>query len=100
MHIFATSLCLWLVAVSLANAETEKFKPATEAQILKHMKGSSELTKARNGFSYKAGGNIGYKISHGKICVLGTRRNVDCVTVRTNGNNFQMIDRKGNRENF
>lgn len=83
-----------------ALAEAGQMRPATKAEIMAYLGGSSALQAGPDGFSYKVGGRIGYKISNGGICVLSPSRAVDCVAVRTDGSTFQMIDRTGTRQKF
>lgn len=98
-----TSIVFMLASLMIApaaRAEETRFRPATEAQILRYLKGADDLTKARDGYSYRAGSTTGYKISRGQICVKSKRNAIDCVQIKTNGVKFQMIDRDGNREIF
>lgn len=89
-----------VLIVSVAHAETKRFRPATEAQIMKHLKGAKDLKRGSDGFMYRSNGSTGYKISNGQICVKSKRSSVDCVQVKTDGTRFQMIDRRGTRENL
>jgi hypothetical protein len=97
---FALLLYAIVLQDTSAQATESRTRPATQSEIINHVDGASKLEKATNGFSYKPGGTVGYKFSNGQICVLRFGRGVDCVSVRTDGATFQMIDRTGTRQRF
>ena len=89
----------FLVLLSLDSAiATSKPSPrlATEPEIRQGLHGTAELSEASNGYLYRQGSRIGYKISDGQICVR-TAGHSDCFTIYTDGKRLELIDSKGNR---
>lgn len=89
-----------LVIASVCSAWAEgKVKPhlASEAEIRQLLHGTNKLKQRKNGYQYRAGSNIGYKIADGKICVLQSGRS-SCFTVYSEGRRLEIVDAKGNRD--
>ncbi|MBB4214685.1 hypothetical protein FHT79_001840 [Rhizobium sp. BK212] len=84
----------------MAFAETGKMRTASEAEIRLHLPGTSELKESSNGYEYRKGNANGYKITNGQVCVRFPNKSTDCVSVKTDGEKFQMIDKKGGRTRF
>jgi hypothetical protein len=80
-----------------ALANDSRVRPATETEIRDTLAKSSELKDGTNGYQYRSGSQIGYKITDGKICVL-QRRKTSCVSVYSDGKRLETIDRRGNRD--
>ncbi|OWV76525.1 hypothetical protein ATY76_00780 [Rhizobium sp. R339] len=91
---------LSFVLPAMAVAQTANMRAASEAEIRQHLPGTSELKEAKNGYEYREGSKNGYKISNGQVCVRFPDKSTDCVSVKTDGKKFQMIDRKGGRARF
>ncbi len=79
-----------------AAKDAAKLRPATATEIRQTLTKTADLKDGKNGYQYRVGSRIGYKISDGEICVLQQRRN-ECVTVYTDGKRLETIDRRGNR---
>jgi len=91
---------LSLMLPAMAFAETASMRTASEAEIRSHLPGTAELKEGKNGYEYREGNKNGYKISNGQVCVLFPNKSTDCISVKTDGKKFQMIDRKGGRTRF
>lgn len=97
MRIACLPILLVAFAVSPAAAkDTAKLRPATATEIRQTLTKAADLKEGKNGYQYREGSRIGYKISDGEICVLQQRKN-ECVTVYTDGKRLETIDRRGNR---
>jgi len=90
--LFAATFCVSPAAAK----DTAKLRPATATEIRQTLTKTSNLKDAPNGYQYREGGKIGYRIDNGKICVLQQRKS-ECVTVYTDGKRLETIDRRGNR---
>ncbi|RUM23121.1 hypothetical protein EFQ99_24140 [Rhizobium vallis] len=84
----------------MAFAGNPSMRAASESEIRNHLPGSTELKEGKNGYEYREGNKNGYKIDNGQVCVLFPDKSTDCVSVKTDGKNFQMIDKKGGRTKF
>ncbi|MBB4290948.1 hypothetical protein GGE16_003007 [Rhizobium leguminosarum] len=91
---------LAIMGPGMAFAETAKMRTASEAEIREHLPGTSELKESSNGYEYRKGNANGYKITNGQVCVRFPNKSTDCVNVKTDGEKFQMIDKKGGRTRF
>ncbi|ARQ59540.1 hypothetical protein Kim5_CH03518 [Rhizobium sp. Kim5] len=91
---------LSLMLPVMAFAQTANMRVASEAEIRQHLPGTAELKESSNGYEYREGNENGYKIENGQLCVLFPNKSKDCVSVKTDGKTFQMIDRKGGRTRF
>ncbi|EJB05866.1 hypothetical protein RJJ37_07645 [Rhizobium redzepovicii] len=91
---------LLIMAPAMAFAEAGKMRTASEAEIREHLPGTSELKESSNGYEYRQGNSNGYKITNGQVCVRFANKSTDCVSVKTDGEKFQMIDKKGGRTKF
>ncbi|ANK86883.1 MULTISPECIES: hypothetical protein [Rhizobium] len=91
---------LSILLPAIAFAQTANMRAASEAEIRQHLPGTSELKESSNGYEYREGSKNGYKINNGEVCVRFPDKSTDCVNVKTDGKNFQMIDRKGGRTRF
>ncbi|NYJ11969.1 hypothetical protein GGI64_003027 [Rhizobium leguminosarum] len=91
---------LLIMAPAMAFAETGKMRTASEAEIREHLPGTSDLKESSNGYEYRQGNSNGYKITNGQVCVRFANKSTDCVSVKTDGEKFQMIDKKGGRTKF
>jgi len=91
---------LSIMAPGMAFAETGKMRTASEAEIREHLPGTSELKESSNGYEYRPGNANGYKITNGQVCVRFPNKSTDCVNIKTDGEKFQMIDKKGGRTRF
>jgi hypothetical protein len=98
MRIVLIACVMAFYATGTHGTDKGKYRPATEAQIRTNLPGAQELAVKRNDFEYKAGGNVGYKINNGQICVKNSKSKVECVRMNYDGKNLQMIDKLGNRE--
>ncbi|MBX4866446.1 MULTISPECIES: hypothetical protein [Rhizobium] len=94
------ALAGFLAIVLPAIAFAQNMRAASEAEIRQHLPGTSELKESSNGYEYREGNENGYKIGNGQVCVRFPDKSTDCVSVKTDGKNFQMIDRKGGRTRF
>lgn len=77
--------------------DAAKTRPATETEIRQVLRKTSDLKDGKNGYQYREGSSIGYKISDGEICVLQQRKS-KCLTVYTDGKRIEAIDSRGNRD--
>ena len=91
---------LSIMAPAMAFAETGKMRTASEAEIREHLPGTSELKESSNGYEYRQGNRNGYNLTIGQVCVRFANKSTDCVSVKTDGEKFQMIDKKGGRTKF
>lgn len=91
--------CLFLATLVSTPALAEKpvkVRPASESEIRQTLTKSAELKDGTDGYQYRRGSRIGYKISDGQICIL-QRRKESCVAVYSDGKRLETIDRRGNR---
>lgn len=98
MRIVCLSLLLAATAmvVPAVAKDKAKLRPATATEIRQTLAKAADLKDAQNGYQYREGSRIGYKIDDGKICVLQQRKS-ECVSVLTDGKRLETIDRRGNR---
>jgi len=95
--IFLSTLLFATVSAAIAKEQVGA-RAATEAEIRNHLRGASQLKKGRDGFEYRAGNPVGYKIEAGKICVKRFGKPIECLDVNFDGLKLEAIDRRGNRE--
>lgn len=87
-----------LAACGSALAEVKSsMRIATEAEIRMVLRGTSELKAGKNGWEYRQGSRVGYKISNGQMCVFQSGRQ-SCFTMYYDGKRLEMMDKRGNRE--
>ncbi|MET0746588.1 MAG: hypothetical protein ABWY49_00215 [Rhizobium sp.] len=90
----AGSLCLF----SLASAA--EMRPATRAEIVKHLGPNATGKTKADGFTYKAGSAKGYKVSNGSICIRSPGGSTGCAKIVTDGTRFKMMTADGTRADF
>ncbi|MGV2103224.1 hypothetical protein [Rhizobium sp. 21-4511-3d] len=89
---------IFLTLPSIAQAaDASKMRLASEVEIRSSLKGADNLRAAKNGYQYRPGGSVGYRISNGSICTK-QMTHIDCVVVYSDGRKLEIIDSKGNRE--
>lgn len=96
-RLMAVAVITLLVLPAQTIAQTAKQRPATEAEISRHLKLSSKDIRKKGDYVYKRGNPNGYKISKGQICVLFPEKREECTVIRTDGQNFNMTLRNGER---
>jgi hypothetical protein len=101
----AFSTLVYAAAVAIigtfpAMAASSAMRPATKAEIVKHLGPHAAGTVKPNGFTYKAGSSKGYKVTDGQICIRSPEGSTRCASIVTNGTTFQMIAADGARSNF
>jgi hypothetical protein len=89
-----------MAAVVPANAASSGMRPATKAEIVRHLGPNAAGTAKPNGFTYKPGSTKGYKVSNGQICIRSPEGSTRCASIVTNGTTFQMIAADGARSTF
>jgi len=100
MRILISLVCLSSFVTPTHASERQRLRPATEQEIKQALPGFSQLSERRGAFFYEPGGQVGYSVSPGKLCVRDIRGDIDCMRVNSNGTKIQMIDESGNRENL
>jgi hypothetical protein len=89
---------VFLIIPAIAQAgDASKMRLASEVEIRSSLKGAENLRAAKNGYQYRSGGSVGYRISNGSICIK-QKSHIDCVDVYSDGRKLEIVDRKGNRE--
>lgn len=75
-------------------------RPATKAEIEKHLGPNAAGKVAANGFTYKPGSQKGYKVSDGQICIRSPDSSTHCATITTDGSAFRMSTAGGSSAAF
>lgn len=93
----AGSFCLFTFAAPVLAAD---MRPATKAEIVKHLGPNATGKTASNGFTYKAGSTKGYKVSNGSICIRSPNGSIGCAKILTDGAKYKMMTTDGTRADF
>lgn len=92
------SACLLsFMGMSVSAAE---MRPATKAEIEKHLGPNAAGKVASNGFTYKPNSQKGYKVSNGQICIRSATGSINCAAVTTDGSSFRMSTAGGSSAAF
>jgi hypothetical protein len=93
----AGSLCLFTFAAAALAAD---MRPATKAEIVKHLGPNATGKTNANGFTYKPGSTKGYKVTNGSICIRSPDGSTGCAKILTDGTKFKMVTAGGSRDSF
>jgi len=93
----AGSLCLFTLSAPVLAAD---MRPATKAEIVKHLGPNATGKTSANGFTYKEGSTKGYKVTNGTICIRSPNGSTGCAKIITDGTKFKMMTSDGSRADF
>jgi hypothetical protein len=89
-------MMITFAAVALA----ADMRPATKAEIVKHLGPNATGKTNANGFTYKPGSTKGYKVANGSICIRSADGSTGCAKILTDGTKFKMVTAGGSRDGF
>jgi len=89
-----------LLAILVSSAMAASMRPATKAEIEKHLGPNATGKTNSNGFTYKPGSTKGYKVSNGQICIRYPDNSTHCAQITTDGAAFRMSTPGGSSAPF
>lgn len=89
-----------LLSILGSSAMAAAMRPATKAEIEKHLGPNATGKVDSNGFTYKPGSTKGYKVSNGQICIRYPDGGTHCATITTDGSAFKMSTPGGSSAAF
>lgn len=96
----AAALSACLVAAFALPAAAASMRPATKAEIEKHLGPNAAGKTSGDGFTYKPGSTKGYKVGNGQICIRYPDSSTHCAAITTDGSSFRMSTPGGSSAPF